>query len=144
MSRLSSTLANLLLSLPLAAGLLGSTASAQLQTRATTTIPFAFSANNQHLLAGSYEVQFLSDRFLCLRNIKTATTQCLAVRPEPEHILETKSHLVFHRDGERSYLTQVWIAGTNKHSELIVQPKLERQLAKEMPPAASSVEVALR
>jgi hypothetical protein len=120
MSRLTSTLTNLFLLMPLIAGLSGSMV-AQAQTGTTATVPFAFSANNVHVPAGTYKVQLLSERFMCLRNIKTGKNQCLVVRPESEQNIESQGRLVFQRFGLHNYLAQVWIAGTNIHSELALK-----------------------
>ena len=143
MSRLSSTLTNLLLTLPLVAGMLGSTTAAYAQTGATATVPFAFSANNVHEPAGTYRVQLLSDRFMCLRNVKTGKTQCLVVRPESARIIETQGRLIFQRYGSQKYLVQVWIPGTNIHSE-IAQKHEEAVVEATAPASAAQIEVALK
>lgn len=135
-------LTNLILSLSLATGLLCAGANASAQASESVHIPFAFSADNQHVPAGTYKVQSLSNRFLSLRNIKTDKTQILLVRPETGVVIETQGRLVFQRSGGRSYLTQVWIAGTNMHSELTTRPKPDRKLAKGLAPTDSSFEVA--
>jgi hypothetical protein len=94
--------------------------------------------------AGYYQVQLLSDRFLSLRNIKTNKTQVLMVRPEAGSVIETRGRLVFQRDGNRNYLTQIWVAGTSLHSEMAVQHKPEPELAKGPAPARSTIELALK
>lgn len=134
-------LSNLLLSLPLATGLLCAGASAQ--TTASVTIPFAFSADNQHVDAGTYKVELLSDRFLSLRNTATNNTQVLMVRPEAGPAVETRGRLTFHQEGSRKYLAQVWIAGTSMHSEMAIQQKPERKLAKSNS-TPSTIEFAIK
>lgn len=135
-------LSNLLLSLPLATGLLCAGASASAQTTASVTIPFAFSADNQHVDAGTYKVELLSDRFLALRNSATNQTQVLMVRPEAAPAVETRGHLTFYQEGSRRYLAQVRIAGTSMYSEMALQHKPERKLAKSDTPSA--IELALK
>jgi hypothetical protein len=71
-------LSNLILSLSLATGLLCAGATASAQTTASVTVPFAFSADNQNVAAGSYKVELLSDRYLSLRNIATNQTRWIA------------------------------------------------------------------
>src|SRR5271155_1633302 len=71
MTRHTAILTNLLLSLPLATGLLCATANASAQTSETVTIPFAFSADPQQVPAGTYEVRLLSSSFLSLYNLRT-------------------------------------------------------------------------
>jgi hypothetical protein len=144
MTRRAAKLTNLMLNLSLATSLLCIGAHASAQVVQSVTIPFAFSANHHFLAAGSYKVQLLSDHFLSLRNVKTDKTQILLVRPEEGRVIETQGRLIFRRDGGRNDLTQVWIAGTNIHSELDVRPSTERVFAKEVKPQDSSFEVALK
>ena len=134
-------LSNLLLSLSLMTGLLCAGANASAQTTASVQIPFAFSADNQNVAAGSYKVELLSDRFLSVRNVATNQTQVLMVRPEAGQAIETRGRMVFHQDGSRKYLAQVFIAGTSLHSEMTVQHKRESESAKSN---VSTIELALR
>lgn len=136
-------LSNLILSLCLATGLLCSGAAASAQTTASITIPFAFSADNQNVDAGTYNVGLLSDRFLSLRNAATNHTLVLMVRPEAGQAIETRGHFTFHQDGSRKYLTEIWIAGTSMHSEMAIEHKPEQKLAKSGS-ASSTIEVALK
>jgi hypothetical protein len=137
-------LSNLILRLSLATGLLCAGANASAQTTASFTVPFAFSADNQYVAAGSYKVDLLSDRFLSLRNVKTGNTQLLLVRPEEGQAIETRGRLVFHQQGTRKYLTQVWIAGTCTHSEIGVPREASRELAKSKPTADPTFELAIK
>jgi hypothetical protein len=143
MTRRAANLTNLILGLSLATGLLCTGAEASAQASESVTIPFAFSANHHSVPAGSYQVQLLSDRFLSFHNIKTDKTQILLVRPEEGRGIETQGRLIFRRDGGRNYLTQVWIAETNVHSELAVQLKPEGEYAKGAAQKDSSFAVAL-
>jgi hypothetical protein len=108
----------------------------------SVNVPFAFSANGQHLPAGSYRVQRLSEYFLSIRNDKTARTIVVMIRPEQGRTLESYSRLVFDREGNQNYLTQVWTPNTNKYSQLTVKPRFNQELAKQSHPSASTVEVA--
>jgi len=144
MTRHSAILTNLLLSLPLATGLLCATANASAQSSETVTIPFAFSADHQQVPAGTYEVRLLSSSFLSLYNLRTAKTQILMVRPDEKRVIETRGRLTFLRDGTQYSLMQVWIAGTDIHSELAFQPKVDQAVAKNNPSAGSTIEVAMK
>ncbi len=143
-TRHAAILSNLLFSLPLAAGLLGSAIPATAQTSMDVNVPFAFSAGNQHLPAGSYRVQLVSERFLSIRNVKTASTVVVMIRPEEGRILGSHSHLVFDRVGNQNYLTQVWGPGTKSYSKLVARPGFNQELAKQVQPASSAVEVATK
>ena len=144
MTRRAAILSNLLFSLPLAAGLLALATNASAQTSMDVNVPFAFSANNQHLPAGAYRVQLESQCFLSIRNIKTASTIVVMVRPEEGRLLESHSHLVFDREGNQNYLTQVWTANTNSYSKLTSRPRYNQELRTQLRPAPSTVEVAAK
>jgi hypothetical protein len=101
-------------------------------------------ADHQNVPGGSYKVQLLSDRFLSLRNIKTNNAQVLMVRPEAGQVIGTRGRMVFYREGNRSYLTQVWIAGSSLHSEMAVQHKQEREPKTGQTTALSTIELALK
>ena len=137
-------LSNLILSLSLVTGLLCAHATASAQSTASVTIPFAFSADQHYVPAGTYKLELLSDRFLSLHNMATNQTQVLMVRPEAGQAIETRGRLVFQQDGSRKYLAQVWIAGTSLHSEMAVQHKRESELAKGKGTPASTFELALK
>jgi len=145
MNRRAATLTNLFLSLALITGLVCTAISASAQTTMSVTIPFGFSANHQSVPAGFYKVQLLSNsRFLSLRNIKTNKTQVVMVSPESEKIVETRSRLVFQRHDGGLFLKQVWIAGTDMHSELDVSTSPKRTVAKENSLLDSTFELALK
>jgi hypothetical protein len=137
-------LSKLIFSLSLATGLLCAGANASAQTTASVTIPFAFSADNQYVAAGTYNVELLSDRFLSLRNTATNQTKILMVRPEAGLAIETRGRLTFLKEGSRKYLAQVWIAGTSLHSEMAVQHKPEHEFAKSDATPPSTLELALK
>ncbi len=140
----AANLGKVILSLFLATSLLGAGANALAQTTASVTIPFAFSADNQYVPAGTYKVELLSDRFLSLRNTATNQTKVLMVRPEAGPAIETRGRLTFLQEGSRKYLAQVWIAGTSMHSEMAVQHKPERTQATKNTPGVSTIEVAFK
>ena len=98
MSRIS-TMASLLLSLPLLAGpvVVTTVAHAQ-QVSITARVPFEFTANNERLAAGIFQIKLVSDRFFC----------CSI-------------------DGRHHYLFQVRIPGRAGYSELLPS-RTERQM----------------
>jgi len=144
MTRHSAIFTNLLLSLPLAAGLLCAASNASAQSIETATIPFAFTADHEHFPAGTYEVRRLPDGLMSLYNLETAKIQLLMVHQEAARAVETHGRLVFHHDEAGNTLMQVWIAGTTIHSELMVQPKIQQAVAKNDSSAGSSIEVAIK
>jgi hypothetical protein len=144
MTRRAAILSHLLFSLPLAAGLLASAIPASAQTSLTVDIPFAFSANNQQLPAGSYWIRRQSEYFLSIRNVKTANTVVVMIYPENGGALESHSRLVFDREGNHSYLTQVWTPDSNRYSKLTVRRRHDEELRTQSHPAPSTVEVAAK
>jgi hypothetical protein len=66
------------------------------------------------------------------------------VRPDEKRVIETRGRLTFLRDGTQYSLMQVWIAGTDIHSELAFQPKVDQAVAKNNPSAGSTIEVAMK
>jgi hypothetical protein len=145
MNRRFSILSRCLL-IAIAVGLLSTATHAAAQTSAPVRIPFAFSANHQLVPAGYYKVELLSERFLAFIDAKTGRTQSIVmVRPESGPAIETRSRLVFMSSGgNRYYLREVKLAGTSVHSELIMQYRFERDIAKNQLPAASTVEIAMK
>ena len=115
----------------------GGSARATAQDRLTVTVPFAFTANHQYLPAGSYNVDWLTDRSMELRNAKTGEVHVLTVRPEQGQIIETRGRLVFLQDGSRYYLARVWMAGSSVHSDMAVQHRPERSPKGECDPESS-------
>jgi hypothetical protein len=136
----NSNVANLLL-VALALSLGSAVASAQVT--GNVYIPFAFTANHQQVPSGFYKVDLLSDRFLALISSKTGATQTvLMVRPAQEAKISERSGLAFYFSGQRYYLKEVKIAGSSVLSELAVQPKPERTLAKGAAQEGTTIEVA--
>ena len=143
-TRRAAILSHLLFSLPLTAGLLGSAIPASAQTSLKVDIPFAFSANNQQLPAGSYWVQRQSDYFLSIRNVKTASTVVVMIHPEQGGALESHSRLIFVREGNHSYLTQVWTPDTNRYSKLTLRRRHDEELRTQIHPAPSTIDIAAK
>jgi hypothetical protein len=148
MTRHSLKLTNLILSLPVAAGLLCTAPSASAQTSAgsseTATIPFGFSAGHVQAPAGIYQVVHLTNFSLSLRNTETEKAYLLAVYPKGGREVQTQGCLIFHRDGTEYSMVEVKIAGTAVYSEMTVQRKLQQATGKNSPLAGSTVEVAMK
>jgi hypothetical protein len=144
MTRRAAILSHLLFSLPLA-GLLASAIPASAQTNLDVTVPFAFSVGNQLLPAGHYRVQSQSNySFLSIRNVETASTTVVTVRSEGGRHLQGNSRLVFNRQGNNHYLTQVWSPDTDRYSEVTSRPRYNQELRTQNHPAPSTVEVAAK
>lgn len=127
-------LLNLALGLSLAGGLVAATPAASAQTNEMRiTIPFAFTADNVPLPAGSYTVSRHGDYFVYLSNVNTGETKILMTRSEAGESNLGASRLTFHRQPGGIYLGQIWIAGSSVHSELSTHPKTDKEMAKSSP-----------
>ena len=139
MKRFSGTIS--LLFAAMAVFILGGSVRAAAQETLKITIPFDFTANHQYLPAGAYNVIWLSDRNMVLRNSETGKSKILAVRPEEGQSSETRSRFVFLHEGSRYYLARVWVAGTSLHSEMVTQHRPERGQQVAMLSAPATVEI---
>jgi len=120
---------------------LGGSANVTAQDKLTITIPFAFTADHQYLPAGAYNVDWLTDRYMELRNAKTGEAHVLMVRPEQGQVIETRGRFVFLQDGSRYYLARVWMAGSSVHSEMAAQHRPESASELAQAPSPKTVEV---
>jgi|SRR5882724_1665356 len=105
--------------------------SAQFQRSKVANIPFSFVVGGRTLPAGEYtikpnrrnpEVWLVQSRDGHASAI--FTTMAVASIEGQE-----KSKLVFHKYGDRYFLSQIWSLGDNSGRELLM-PRLERELAK--------------
>jgi hypothetical protein len=143
MTRRNRIFANAALALTLTAGF-AATRSAAAQTRVTQVkarIPFAFSADKKPMPAGTYSVEIRGNQFLAFNNTETGETTVVIIRTDSFAANKGGTRLTFHREAGQTYLTQLWIGGSNVHSELISHPKPQRELAK-LPPPDAIIELA--
>jgi hypothetical protein len=115
-------------------GLLFTTASAYAQTVALkANVPFNFIVTGKTLPAGEYDIQSLSgnERVLVIRGAEASpkmvmASPCESVRPSD------KTKLIFHRYGDRYFLSQIWTAGNSSGTEL-PQSRREAEVAMDFP-----------
>ena len=115
-------------------GLLLVTVSASAQTVSLkANIPFNFIVTGKTLPAGEYTIQSLSTiaRVLVLRSAQESgqmvmPNPCQSARPSE------KSKLVFHRYGDRYFLSQIWTAGNSSGAEF-PQSSREAEVAMDFP-----------
>lgn len=111
-------------------------ASAQAQSRGTieVQIPFDFIVGDTHLPAGTYSVKQLSRndaKALLVRSSQDAKDSAVVITNAVQANTEqTEARLVFHKYGERYFLSQVW-ASEGRTGRELYESKAERQLAKE-------------
>ena len=99
--------------------LLVTTASAQ-TIKVQAKIPFNFVINGATMPAGEYLVESM-DRdggVLAIRDSNLKTTNLVIANACESHKAATHTKLIFHRYGDRYFLSQVWIQGNNRGREL--------------------------
>lgn len=116
-------------------GLLLATASASAQTvELRANIPFNFIVNKSELPAGTYSLkrQGTTETVMLIESMDRQTDKMVLPHtcnaPQPA----TQSKLVFHRYGDRYFLSQVWTAGSDQGRELPKNPR-ETELALDYP-----------
>ncbi len=109
------------------------TVSAYGQTvRVNANIPFNFSVTGATLPAGAYTIQSLTSdgRVLSIRD-SDMRAQGMVFAIPCESLNDVKqTKLVFHRYGDRYFLTQIWVAGRNSGHQ-IPKSRRETEMAKD-------------
>ncbi len=117
-------------------------ASVHAQSRATieATIPFDFTVGERSLEPGQYEVTARNEVEL----IRSKGTRSAAIRltnsirsAEPS----ARTKLVFHRYGQRYFLSEVWAVDENSGRQL-VKSRQERAIEKQIAASSSKTERA--
>ena len=109
------------------------TVSAYGQTvRVKANIPFNFSVTGATLPAGAYTIQSLtSDGMVLSVRDSDMKAQGMVLATRCESLNDAKqTKLVFHRYGDRYFLTQIWVAGRNSGHRIPKSPR-ETEVAKD-------------
>ena len=111
----------------------------------TANVPFAFTVGQKQLPAGEYSIREMGDRATLIEN-RDGHFEVLGIYPyaEPSKAGETK--LVFHKVGDRYFLSQIWTSARGQGLE-IPKSKLEKEMLAantESSGGAETVIVALR
>ena len=109
--------------------------SAQAQSRGKieAQIPFDFIVGDVTLPAGNYSVKLISrnnDKALLIRSEKGRASAMVLTNAVEAGAEQSGSKLVFHRYGDKYFLSQVWTQGVNTGRELY-RSSDERRLANE-------------
>jgi len=102
------------------------------------TIPFNFSVGTQAMAAGDYRVSFDRWGHLWISQVGAAgaiTTLTNSIGGESQY---PPPKLVFHRYGERYFLSEVWTGGTSRGNQLMVS-STERESARAAKVASTTV-----
>ena len=92
-------------------------------------IPFAFTAGKMALPAGEYRVQESAQGSFMLLIQRTDRSAATFVMSNAVEVNRPQAHskLVFHRIGNRYYLSQIWVEGHSRGRELAPSSKEKEQ-----------------
>jgi len=113
----------------LALAFLATTQVARAQEPLLASIPFQFTAGRMTLPAGEYRVQKVRDgsSALLIRSTDGTGATMVITSAASVNAPPAKSKLIFHRYGNRYFLTQVWSAGSSQGRELPKSAKEKEQ-----------------
>ncbi len=112
--------------------LLVSTAASAQSVNLEVTVPFNFIVNRATLPAGEYKLTSAADAgtVLAISNLDSRTTRYVLSNACMSGKSASKTQLVFHRYGDRYFLSQIWIEGNDSGRE-IPQGAREKEVAKD-------------
>ena len=117
-----------------ALGVIGMVSAAQAQTPVGGKIPFAFDTGTRHFEPGEYRVTMITDHVMQIQNTDTLVTDTVMTNAEEKVNASDTGKLVFHRYGNRYFLSQVWAPGAKTGRSLIkTRAEKEVQIAAENP-----------
>lgn len=102
---------------------------ARAQQPMVANVPFAFTAGDKTLPAGEYRVEKAphSDLTLMIRSADGKEGMFVSALPAETRKPQTQSKLIFHRYGNRYFLSQVWVAGHSQGRQLHESAKEKEQ-----------------
>jgi hypothetical protein len=132
----------------LALAFLAATQTVRAQQPLIANVPFEFTAGDKMLPAGEYRVQKSSDgspALLIQRTDGSAVTYVQSSGVELNPNQQAQSKLVFHRYGDRYFLSQVWRADTLRGRELpkSVQEKEQALAARHQKPDLATIAASI-
>ena len=119
------------------------TANGQSGNRLTAQVPFEFIVGDAILASGQYDIHAITDAGDVVQ-IKNARAKGAAMRltgPTEQQKSKTYARLVFHRYGNRYFLSQVWMNGERVGRELS-KSKQERAIERELAAIPSKGDLA--
>jgi len=110
-------------------------------TQAVAKVPFEFIVGDKTLPSGQYTVRAVSDTnkaALMIRGKSSAIRLTNEIQPNPN---KTQARLVFHRYGERYFLSEVWM-GADSTGRQLLQSQQERSIERELASLGSKSNIA--
>ena len=102
---------------------------ARAQEPVVASIPFQFTAGQMTLPAGEYRVQQLAvgSAVLLIRGTDNSAAALVMSNVTEANRPQTQSKMIFHRIGNRYYLSQIWVEGHSRGRELAPSSKEKQQ-----------------
>ena len=100
---------------------------AQVSSPVKANIPFDFTAGSLDLPAGEYTIGSMENPVTLLIRGEGMRASFLGSHGDQANGLPLSSKLVFHRYGDRYFLSQIWVQGEKRGSELPMT-KVEKEL----------------
>jgi hypothetical protein len=118
---------NILITVALA--MLATMAASAQTINVKATVPFSFIVGRSTLSAGEYSLKTMSNgQVLALSNREAKITE-LVLSNSCESLTASKTKLVFHRYGDRYFLSQIWTEGNNRGHEIPISQR-EKETAR--------------
>ena len=118
---------NILITMALA--MLATLAASAQTINVKATVPFSFSVGRSTLSAGEYSLKTMSNgQVLALSNLDAKITE-LVLSNSCESRRASKTKLVFHRYGNRYFLSQIWTEGNDRGHEIPISQR-EKETAR--------------
>jgi hypothetical protein len=130
----------------LALALLATTHVALAQQPLLASIPFQFTAGQMTLPAGEYRVLKTDEAspFLLIQRTDGGAATYVISNAVQVNNPQTQSKLVFHRIGQRYFLSQIWVAGYSRGRQLPPSAKEKEQALLARNEASEQVTIVAR
>jgi len=119
--------ASMILTLSLLAMMAATSGNAQSDMHFEVNVPFEFSVGEKTLPAGEYTVSCGAHDLLIIQSVDRLSSQMSITISTQAGRARDESSLVFHRYGDRYFLSTIWTAGNYIGHELR-KPRAEREL----------------
>ena len=115
-----------------ALALLVTTAASAQTIKVKATVPFNFIVNRATMPAGEYMVQSVDDqgKVLLIGDLNSKAKRLVVANSCASLASAASTKLIFHRYGNRYFLSQIWVRGNNLGHELPTSPR-EKEVAKD-------------
>ena len=119
MKRITSLVVQSLVTILIGSGTLAGSLQAQTNLAMTVSVPFPFSVDTHRVAPGTYQFSLVSNQFLLsVLNVKTGHEEVFPVRPGQQRAFESHGRLIFRKSDEGRILSEIYIPGNDRLSEV--------------------------